>query len=60
MLEKYLTTTKDIVLENEPWKMSLGEPISNRNGRKFDKLFAPEQQSYILKKLSEVMIQLNY
>ena len=60
MLENYRSTTKEIVLENEPWKISVGEPISNRNGRKFDNLFAPEQQSYILKKISEVMSQLNY
>lgn len=60
MLENYTKATEDIVLENEPWKISVGDAINNRNGQKFDKLFAPEQKSYILKNLSEVMNQLNY
>ena len=60
MLENYHQNTKVIVLENEPWKTSVGDTIRNRNGQKFDKLFAPEQKSYILKNLSEVMSKLNY
>lgn len=54
MLEKYTTTTKDIVLENEPWKISVAERIENRNNLKFEKLFNQEQKKYIIDKVSQV------
>ena len=60
MLENYGEMTKAIVLKNEPWKTSVGEAISNKNGQKFYNLFTSEEQSYILKNLSEVMSQLSY
>jgi hypothetical protein len=59
ILEKYMTKTQNIVLENEPWKMSVGDTIKNRNGQKFASLFDLKQQSYILEQLTEVMHEFN-
>ncbi|WP_036479496.1 sulfotransferase [Myxosarcina sp. GI1] len=58
MLENYTIATKKIVLENEPWKISVGEAIDNKNGQKFNKLFSSEQKSYILKHLEVVQKQI--
>lgn len=60
MLDNYGISTKTVVLENEPWKTSVGDAINNRNGQKFHKLFSDQQKSYILQQLSEVMGKLDY
>jgi hypothetical protein len=48
MLKDYGKTAQKVVLNNEAWKASVGDPISNANSTKFYKLFTPEQQQYIL------------
>jgi hypothetical protein len=54
MLESYAQTADRIVEPFEQWKASIREPIKNRNGEKFQRLFSPELQQQILERLSEV------
>ncbi|MGK7920278.1 MAG: sulfotransferase domain-containing protein, partial [Trichodesmium sp.] len=54
MLQDYQVVAKQVSLANEPWKESVGGKINSNNNKKFDKLFNQEQQTYILKRLSEV------
>lgn len=60
MLEKYMMTTKSIVLDNEPWKNSVQDSIKNRNGQKFEKLFNQKQRKYIINELSGTLNKLNF
>ncbi|NEQ39106.1 MAG: sulfotransferase [Okeania sp. SIO3I5] len=56
MLQDYQVVAKQVTLKNEPWKASVGEKLNSSNSKKFQKLFNQEQQTYILKRLSEVRI----
>ncbi|MGB3404111.1 MAG: sulfotransferase [Microcoleaceae cyanobacterium] len=55
MLKDYGKMAEKVVLNNEAWKASVGDPISNANSTKFYKLFTPEQQQYILEKVTPAL-----
>ena len=57
MLQDYQAVAKQVTLENEPWKASVQGKINSDKSKKFQKLFNQEQQTYILKRLSEVRIE---
>ena len=57
MLQDYQAVAKQVTLENEPWKASVQGKINSDKSKKFQKLFHQEQQTYILKRLSEVRIE---
>lgn len=54
MLQDYSKTSKQLILEREPWKASVGEPIKKTNSVKFYKLFDAEQREYIQNQISAV------
>lgn len=54
MLNNYTNTAERVVEPFEKWKTNVREPIKNRNGEKFQKLFSPELQQQILERLSVV------
>jgi LPS sulfotransferase NodH len=45
-----------IVLENEPWKASISEPLSNANQKKFSQLFDENERNYIVEKVSNLLL----
>ncbi len=58
MLQDYPLVAQKVSLANEPWKASVEEKINSNNGKKFQKLFNQEQQTYILKQLSEAEVKI--
>jgi LPS sulfotransferase NodH len=58
MLQDYPLVAKQVTLKNEPWKASVRGKINSSNSKKFYKLFNQEQQTYILKRLSEVEVKI--
>lgn len=53
MLLNYSTASKQIILKNEPWKSTTGQPIRSTHDTKFYKLFDEEQRQYILNLLAQ-------
>jgi Sulfotransferase family len=47
---------KKIVLDNEPWKASVSEPLANANQKKFSQLFDENQRNYIVEKVSNLLL----
>lgn len=54
MLEEYKQMSSKIVLKNEPWKKSISESISNKNGFKFAQLFDENEKQYIIDQVSQI------
>ena len=52
MLQDYGQVAQTVTRTDEAWKAAVGQPINNANSTKFYQLFNPEQQQYILNKLS--------
>lgn len=59
MLLNYSIVSKQVVLDNEPWKAMTNQPIQSTHGAKFQSLFDKEQQQYIIERLSEYLPQMN-
>lgn len=57
MLTAYGQTARKVVRPDETWKASVGAPIKSANGKKFYELFNPEEQDYILEKLSVINLE---
>lgn len=57
MLKDYGATAQQVVMKDETWKGSVGEPIRNANGKKFYDLFDEGERDYILKVLSEIDLE---
>ncbi|MDY6802768.1 MAG: sulfotransferase [Cyanobacteriota bacterium] len=57
MLQEYGNAAQKVVRKDESWKASVGEPIQNANGRKFNQLFDEKQREYILEQISKIDIE---
>lgn len=55
LLKKYCTSAQQLILEREPWKLSVTQPIKSTNSTKFYSVFTEEQRQYILSKLRSKM-----
>lgn len=53
MLTDYAIQAKNVSLNREAWKQSVGEKIQNRQGYKFNRIFDLEQQNYIVERLND-------
>lgn len=53
MISNYSQVSKQVILENEPWKAFTGQPIKARHNIKFQTLFDKDQRQYILDRLSD-------
>ena len=57
MLTAYGKTARKVVRPDETWKASVGAPIKSANGKKFYELFTPEEQDYILDRISAIDLE---
>lgn len=55
MISNYSQASKQVILENEPWKAITSQPIQSRHNVKFHTLFDINQRQYILDRLSGYM-----
>ncbi|NJK47140.1 hypothetical protein HC931_02045 [Candidatus Gracilibacteria bacterium] len=44
------------MLDNEPWKASVSEPLANANQKKFSQLFDENQRNYIVERVSNLLL----
>ncbi|MGC1525219.1 MAG: hypothetical protein WA783_04115, partial [Phormidesmis sp.] len=54
MLSGYIETAHQVSLAREPWKAGVASPIRSANATKFYSLFSPQQQEYILQRVSAI------
>lgn len=54
MLQDHKLAAKSLVLESEPWKSSVYQPISKDSSNKFLKLFDDREREYIRSRLLEI------
>ena len=59
MIENYGKASQNIVMGHETWKQNVGNSIRNTNNQKFTQLFNPDQQAYILKRVSKMSMRLD-
>ena len=56
IIDNHSLVSKQIILDNEPWKKSVQKAIANTHERKFSKIFKKQEQEYILEKTSAIKL----